>query len=43
VYDAEYFEPSAKRQRGLALGWNIALLFVLLTGLLIAVIGYLTI
>lgn len=43
VYDAEFFEPSEKRQRALGLGWHIALLFVLLTAILVAVIGYLTI
>jgi len=39
VYDAEFFEPSSKRQRGLGLGWHIALIFVLLTGLLIGLLG----
>jgi hypothetical protein len=41
VYDAEFFEAEAKRRdRGLGLGWHIGLLFVMLTALLVAVIGW---
>lgn len=40
VYDAEFFDQETKRQRGLGLGWHIALLFVLLTALLVALIGW---
>jgi len=37
---AEYFEQETKRREtGLGLGWHIALLFVLLTGLLIGLLG----
>lgn len=40
--DAEYFEAEAKRRdRGLGLGWHLALLFVLITALSVAVLGYL--
>ena len=39
-YDAEVFEQPEKRQRGLGLGWHVALLFVLLTALFIAGIGW---
>ena len=39
-YDAEFFKQPEKRQRGLGLGWHVALLFVLLTALFIAGIGW---
>lgn len=39
VYDAEFFEPSSKRPRGLGLGWHVALLFVLLTALFVGLLG----
>ena len=41
VYDAEFFEDKTKRcDRCLGIGWHIALLFVILTALLVAVIGW---
>lgn len=40
VYDAEFFEQETKRQRGLGYGWSVALVFMALTALLIAVIGW---
>ena len=39
-FDGPWKYPPRKHQRGLGLGWHVALLFVLLTALFIAGIGW---
>ena len=39
VYDAEFFEPTAKRQSGLDLGWAVWIALAILTLFWIVVLG----